>query len=273
MPRIRIAALVLGLLGAVLVWMVLPGEQPDTTPRERREAVRSAGISPEPSGHRPELSVSVGPARIVTATREGVLLSDDAGESWHEPEQQPGYVWEPRALRASPARASRLYLATRGDGVFRSDDAGESWQPALEDLPGSIGAAPVAPVESLVLDPVDADVLYVALEVRGVFKSRDGGRSWSRVGDGLPSGLARRTAPWALAIDARDAERLLAYASWPTSGAHSAAAFFLSEDGAATWRRLETPAPEAPVRELHFSRDSESIGIATTGEGDFPIHR
>jgi hypothetical protein len=56
------------------------------------------------------------------------------------------------------------------------------------------------------------------------------------------------------------------------SGAHSEAAFFLSADAGASWRRLGGPVPSAPVRDLSFSRDAEAIGVATTDDGDFAVH-
>src|ERR1043166_4027551 len=75
------------------------------------------------------------------------------------------------------------YLGATGGGVWKTVDGGLTWQPTSDKYltAGSIGAIAVA--------PSDPDVVYVAVlghafapnATRGVFRSKDGGRTWDKV--------------------------------------------------------------------------------------------
>ncbi len=68
-----------------------------------------------------------------------------------------------------------------GKGVFKSTDAGKTWQ--LMGLPDSHHIA------RIVIHPTNPDIVYVAAmghlfsrnEERGVFRTRDGGKTWDKV--------------------------------------------------------------------------------------------
>ena len=65
--------------------------------------------------------------------------------------------------------------------VYRSSDAGRTWEHR--------GLANSQAIGRIRVDPTDPDLVYVAAlghpyapnEERGVFRSRDGGKSWTRV--------------------------------------------------------------------------------------------
>ena len=65
--------------------------------------------------------------------------------------------------------------------VFRTTDFGANWT----DISGNL---PDAPVNDIVVDPVDTNTLYVATDV-GVFVSSNLGGSWAVLGSGLPAVL------------------------------------------------------------------------------------
>lgn len=92
------------------------------------------------------------------------------------------------ALAAHPTDPDILYagmwLTTPGAAlVYRSDDGGATWQPAANGLPGDLPAN--TGVADLLLDPTNPDVLYAALERRGLWRSDDSGATWSNIGDGV----------------------------------------------------------------------------------------
>lgn len=106
---------------------------------------------------------------------EGLGLPEDSGlkleKSWHvEPgrESEPGRVW----LGAAPGV------------MFRSDDSGESFE-VVESLlneptrerwqPGAGGMC----THSIQLDPQDENLMYIGISAAGVFRSEDGGESWT----------------------------------------------------------------------------------------------
>lgn len=125
------------------------------------------------------------------AASGGVFKTTDAGASWLPVSDGFFAVGSIGAIEVAPSNASIVYVGTGsesirsnvsiGRGVYRSDDAGKSWR--FVGLPnvGQIGAVRV--------HPSDPDLVYVAAvgnpfvdnPERGVFRSRDGGKSWEKV--------------------------------------------------------------------------------------------
>jgi len=131
----------------------------------------------------------------------GVFKSTDAGETWRNMGLQdshhiaqvlihpnaPDTVWV--------AAIGHLYSENEERGIFRTTDGGASWDRVLyvDERTGAI---------DVVIDPSDPDILYAAMWERsrkawghttngpgsGVYKSTDGGTSWSQLGDGLAAG-------------------------------------------------------------------------------------
>ena len=83
--------------------------------------------------------------------------------------------------------------------MFRTDDGGENWEQVLE-ISADTG------VVDLEMDPRNPAILYAAAYTRrrtpwgfngggpegGIFRSRNGGDSWERLGGGLPEGPVGR---------------------------------------------------------------------------------
>src|SRR5580692_3610365 len=135
----------------------------------------------------------------------GMFKSADAGKTWThiglDNTRQIGRVV------VDPKDANRLYVAALGNiyapnperGVFRSTDGGATWKKILFDSarPNDVGAVDLA------IDPANSNILYAALwSTRrppwsvyaptnlpggGLFKSTDGGDTWTRLTGGLPS--------------------------------------------------------------------------------------
>jgi photosystem II stability/assembly factor-like uncharacterized protein len=120
----------------------------------------------------------------------GVWESLDAGRTWNPifDEQDIGSIG---SIAVAPSAPNVIYVGTGeadmrsdiayGDGVFVSTDSGKTWKHSgLEDT-RQIGA--------VVVDPRDPKVAYVAAlghqygpnEQRGVFKTVDGGASWTKI--------------------------------------------------------------------------------------------
>ena len=132
----------------------------------------------------------------------GVFRSDDGGDSW----QAKGLVNSDRIGRilVDPRDSDRVLVAVIGKlytpggerGVYRTTDGGETWMHVFQPEGEMTG------VVDLVRDPSNADVLYAAAWERsrrpwnfveggsgsGIFKSTDGGDSWTRLEGGFPQG-------------------------------------------------------------------------------------
>ena len=98
-----------------------------------------------------------------------------------------GILPEPGAqTRAFPGDASRVYAF--GEYVYRSEDGGAHWENATIYRGTSLIGGGVA---DLAIAPGNSDEIVTA-GVAGVFRSMDGGRSWSGLNEGLPNLPATR---------------------------------------------------------------------------------
>ncbi len=122
------------------------------------------------------------------------------------------------SLAVSPQDGT-LWVGT-AQGLFRSGDRGRTLVPVT--LPAKAGAVEVTAV---VLEPRPPHVVYVATGGEGIFRSEDGGKSWTAASSGL-AGLDVR----GLAVSPTDG-RL--HAQVPAKG------LFRSFDGAMTWQRVD----------------------------------
>lgn len=206
------------------------------------------------------------PNVLFLATNERLLIGTKAGRDWMASTPSLKFKWRPQSILVSARKVNRMYIATEGDGVYRSDDAGHTWVAANFGLPRSIGAAPVASIESTVLDPTDPDVVYAAAEAEGVFKTTNGGRTWIRVSAGLPEPISR-TSPWVLAIDPSNSRRLLVWASWAVHSERIDSAFFLSEDGATSWRKIAVGPAYRRVFAIRMVHGEVGLAVAVTEDG------
>lgn len=137
----------------------------------------------------------------------GVFRSDDSGESWDPvnrgvradflPERFPEFGQCPHKLVAHPSRPAVLYQQNHC-GVFRSDSGGDEWEDITQDLPSRFGfvlgihnrdpdTIYVLPEDQVVADgDVGGGQRYVTDAKFRVFRSRNGGRDWQPMTQGLP---------------------------------------------------------------------------------------
>lgn len=114
---------------------------------------------------------------------QGVLRSEDWGKSW-QPAGLEGQVV--KSLACSPLDAGVLYAGTKPPLFFVSRDHGRSWteleafrrmrrwwwrQPA--EWPSTTY------IQAIALSPTDPNLIMVGVEACGVFRSADGGQSWT----------------------------------------------------------------------------------------------
>jgi photosystem II stability/assembly factor-like uncharacterized protein len=137
----------------------------------------------------------------VGVSAAGVWLTEDAGKSWRRGNEGLVARYLPEDARdgstslcvhhieRAPKQPDRLFLQFHG-GVYRSDDAGRSWVDIGVGLPSDFGfplAIDPADPDSAYVIPLQADSDRVTPDGRArVFETRDGGRSWTARGDGLP---------------------------------------------------------------------------------------
>ncbi|MEL6670895.1 MAG: glycosyl hydrolase [Bacteroidota bacterium] len=132
-------------------------------------------------------------------------VSRDEGKHWEEvtaPQYPAGLEMKkdtPAALRylwafaeGGAAEPDMLYVGTEPGGLFRSKDGGQNfelveslWQhPSREDHWFG-GGRDYAGIHSIVVDPHDAQHLYIGISCAGVFESTDAGENWAVRNQGL----------------------------------------------------------------------------------------
>ncbi len=123
-------------------------------------------------------------------------------------------------LTVDPSNPQTLYFGT-WNGLYKSTGGGASWTSLMQ------GSPPQAPYpsqylspSSLVVDPVHPETLYLGTGFNGIYKSADGGVTWSPAGSGV-SRFVRR-----IAIDPSNPSTLYATTD---------AGLYVSKDSATTW--------------------------------------
>jgi photosystem II stability/assembly factor-like uncharacterized protein len=180
----------------------------------------------------------------------GVWQTTDAGVVW-----KPIFDGQPvasiGALALAPSDPKTIYAGTgesdirsnlsSGDGVYKSTDSGQTWT--------NIGLRDSRQISRVVVDPQNANIVYVGVlghayapnNERGVYKSGDGGATWTKVLDQGPDiGISD------LAIATQDSSVLFA-TTWrshrppwstyaPLDG--PGGGLFRSQDGGQTWSHI-----------------------------------
>ena len=184
--------------------------------------------------HRPDLSVG-----------DGIYKSTDAGKTWTHLGLRDGQQISQMAIDGH--NPDRLFVAVAGHpygpnperGVYRSTDGAKTFERVLGKNE-NIGAAGV------VIDPSDPNVVYATLwEARegpwengawngtggGIYKSTDGGTTWTQLAGGLPAGITEAY----ISVSASDPKRLFA-----SVAVNEPVELYASSDAGVTWHTVTT---------------------------------
>jgi photosystem II stability/assembly factor-like uncharacterized protein len=131
-----------------------------------------------------------------------------------------------------------------GDGIYKSEDGGASWQ--------NMGLKKSEHISRILIHPDSSNILWVSAQgplwsaggERGVFKTRNGGKTWKKV-----LGDEEYTGATDLLIDPRDPDLLYA-ATWQHHrtvaaymGGGPKTAIYKSNDGGENWTKLNNGLP------------------------------
>jgi photosystem II stability/assembly factor-like uncharacterized protein len=163
----------------------------------------------------------------------------------------------PKTVWVGSGEAWTRNSVSYGDGVYKSTDAGDNWT--------NVGLPSSERIAKIVIDPSDTNTVYVCVpgklwsdsDDRGVYKTADGGKSWSKI---LKGGNAS-TGCSMLTLDRANPKTLYAgmwdfrRKGWTfRSGgdgpnAASGSGLFKSIDGGTTWQSLDDKsAPGLPTK-------------------------
>lgn len=186
----------------------------------------------------------------------GVWKSEDYGRTWNPifDDQPTGSIGD---IAVSPNHPNIIYVGSGeglhrpdlsvGDGIFKSMDGGKTWK--------HMGLDDVQQVGRLIVHPTNPDIVFVsglghpygANEMRGIFRTVDGGKTWEKV-----FYINHNTGSIQIEFDPTNPQILYANMWEHLEGPWENAAFsgpnsglFKSTDGGTTWRQLTTGLPGA----------------------------
>jgi len=217
----------------------------------------------------------------------GVYLSEDGGTTFRNVGlEDTAHIGK---VIVDPSRPSRVFVAAVGNlwkaseerGVFLTNDGGRTWDKVLyvdEDTG----------VTALAMDPINPDILYAAAYQRrrtpwgfsgggpgsGLYKTTNGGESWSKLDNGLPDGMLGRMG---IAISATDPRVVYILVEHGSEGG-----VYRSEDRGVSWDKVNDLNPRPMYYSKIFVDPSDSNRVYVLGSSfhssanggrDFETHR
>jgi photosystem II stability/assembly factor-like uncharacterized protein len=190
----------------------------------------------------------------------GVWASDDLGQTW-----QPVFDKEAStaigALAVAPSNPDIVWVGTgesnifrssyTGVGVYKSTDNAKTFQHMGLTDTGTIGRVVIHPTNPNIVYVASAGQEWVENEMRGVFKTTDGGKTWTR-----SLTISPKTGVNDLAMDPKDPNTLYAGAwqrqrrKWNdprVEPGFSEGGIFKSTDAGKSWTRLTNGLPPSNV--------------------------
>lgn len=201
----------------------------------------------------------------------GVWKTKNAGTTW-TPIFDDEASYSIGCVTIDPSNSQTIWVGTGenvggrhvgfGDGVYRSVDGGKSWE--------NLGLKGSEHISKIIVHPDNSDKVWVVAQgplwskggERGVYKTTDGGASWTRMlGDDEWVGATD------LLIDPRNPDRLYA-ATWQRHrtvaaylGGGPGTAIYRSDDGGVTWEKLSRGLPTSNMGKIGLALSPQNPDV------------
>ncbi len=160
----------------------------------------------------------------------------------------------PQTIWLGTGEATNRQSSGWGDGVYKSTDGGSTW--------ANMGLRATARIARIVVDPTNSDVVYVAAPGhlwgpnadRGLYKSIDGGRTWSLI-------LSRDENTGAVDVAVDPSDPRIVYAAlyqhrrmpFGFVGGGPGSGLYKSTDAGATWSAVQNGLPSGTIGRTSIS--------------------
>ena len=190
----------------------------------------------------------------------GVWASDDLGQTWQAVFDKEAST-SVGALAVAPSNPDILWVGTGESNIFRSSYTGVGVYKSTDNAKTfqHMGLTDTGTIGRIVIHPTNPNIVYVASagqewmenEMRGVYKTTDGGRTWTQ-----SLKISPKTGANDLAMDPKDPNTLYA-AAWErqrrkwndprVEPGFNESGMFKTTDAGKTWTRLTNGLPPANV--------------------------
>lgn len=208
----------------------------------------------------------------------GIMKTTNLGTTWSAVFEKQAVasvgavaVWQknPQVVWAGTGEANNRNSSSWGNGVYVSRDGGGEWT--------HVGLAATHTIARVVTHPTDSNVVYVAAlgrlwgenPERGVYRTRDGGRTWQQVLE-----ADARTGACDLVMDPGNPDVLYAAlytrlrTPWSYQSGSAAGGIFRTRDGGRSWTKLTgLPAVTARIG-LDVCRSKPNVVMAVVGSDE-----
>ncbi|HEY4231056.1 MAG TPA: hypothetical protein VGO79_12865, partial [Thermoanaerobaculia bacterium] len=223
---------------------------PGCDPESARSAVPAESVVVDPRDSERVVAVAAGSV-YRRPERGGCLVRSDDGLGRTPPPCL--HDVDPSALSVDPQQSETLYLGS-SQGVYKSTDSGLTW---VQRSAGISFANCEADVGRVAVDPASSDVLFVSGQ--GIFKSENGGDSWTLAQNGFPAGTFPPVSQFA--FDPRNTDVVYA----------ATFRLYKTVDGAQLWQPSDQGLP-GPVYAVAVDLRNPEVVHAGTPDGLFVSH-
>jgi photosystem II stability/assembly factor-like uncharacterized protein len=227
---------------------ITPSSDQAAATQERASTTAKPGQKKEadeevPAGRRPKRAgAAAAPSESTAATKPSEkkpadpLTSADTYKGLRLRSIGPAFVsGRVNSLAVNPFNRAQYYVGVASGGVWKTDNAGLTWNPVFQNE-GSFSIGDVK------LDPHDPAVIWVGTGENnsqrsvdygdGVYKSEDGGKSWTNVGVKHSEHIGR------IAISPKDSNTVFVAAEGPLWSPGGDRGLYKTTDGGKTWKKV-----------------------------------
>jgi photosystem II stability/assembly factor-like uncharacterized protein len=126
------------------------------------------------------------PRILFLGSESGLYRSDDGADNWRRVES-PINGWQVWSILLLPHDPETILVGTCPSRLFHSGDGGRTWIEAQAEMLQECPRIMHTRVTSLAADTTDPDTVWAGVEIDGLRRSHDRGRTWQRIGRGLSS--------------------------------------------------------------------------------------
>lgn len=126
------------------------------------------------------------PGEVLAGTDSGLYRWNESTQKWaHLPSLLDDYdIW---SMAQAPDDPDTIVVGTQPANIFISTDGGRSFAGTKGSFADACIFVGKPRVTQILFDPMDRDTLWAGVEIDGVHRSTDRGRTWKKVGQGINS--------------------------------------------------------------------------------------